>query len=81
LPQESLKVVRSKKRGARSRLKPEKASTLTLLEYRLQPASVSFYDFEILLRIAEGLAKRPALRLGYRKGAARWVVVQQIVAA
>jgi hypothetical protein len=29
--------------------KQAEACTLTLLEYRLQPASVSFYDFEILL--------------------------------
>ena len=36
--------------------KQAEACTLTLLEYRLQPASASFHDFEILLGSGEGLA-------------------------
>jgi hypothetical protein len=33
----------------KGRKKQAEACTLTLLEYRLQPASASFHDFEILL--------------------------------
>jgi hypothetical protein len=55
--QENFKVVRSKKMGIK---KQAEARTLTLLEYRLQPASVSFYDFEILLSYADRYAASPA---------------------